>query len=280
MAIWLKRASSALGDFDEHQLIARVGAASDVLQRETFGELVAIDAAYVALAAERDAVIAAACDEAARIVDSGSAEAKEIVDAAQREYATASELGYRDGFDRALAEWTERLANSADAQNRLQISMRERLANIVTLAVEQIVRVERHDALFERALATVDRIVDGATYLRVLVHPDDHDEAKEAFERLAARWRDLGRPIPLSVVPDKRLGPGSCVCETDFGTVDAGLETQLRAMRGAVSRALGHSIEEAASTFEVSRFAHGNGAEQEVESEYQDDSYDHNGDAR
>jgi type III secretion protein L len=35
------------------------------------------------------------------------------------------------------------------------------------------------------------------------------------------------------------------VCESDFGTVDASLDTQLRAMRSAVSRALKRSVEEA-----------------------------------
>jgi len=48
----------------------------------------------------------------------------------------------------------------------------------------------------------------------------------------------------LSVVADKRLPPGSCLCESDFGAVDASLATQLRAMRSAVSRALKQSVNE------------------------------------
>jgi type III secretion protein L len=245
MAIWLKHARSAFGEIDANASIARVGAAADVIPRATFGELLSIDAAYAALAAERDALLADARDEAARIVDAGHAQAAEIAEQAQREYDTASKQGYRDGCDRALADWMQRLADVADAQSQLQIRMRERLAQIVASAVEQIVRVERHEALFERALATVDRIVEGATYLRVAVHPDDYAEAKVTFDRLASRWRDLGQPIPLSVIADKRLDPGSCVCESDFGTVDASLDTQLRAMRSAVSRALKRSVEEA-----------------------------------
>ncbi|RAS39228.1 type III secretion system stator protein SctL [Paraburkholderia bryophila] len=243
MAIWLKHARSAFGDNDAGQWVARVGASADVIPRATFGELVSIDAAYAALAVEREALLAEARDEAARIVDAGHAQAAEIAAQAQRNYDTASEQGYRDGCDRALADWMQRLADVADAQSQLQIRMRERLAQIVASAVEQIVRVERHEALFERALATVDRIVEGATYLRVAVHPDDYTEAKATFDRLASRWRDLGQPIPLSVIADKRLEPGSCVCESDFGTVDASLDTQLRAMRSAVSRALKRSVE-------------------------------------
>ncbi|MGF6768165.1 type III secretion protein L [Paraburkholderia sp. GAS199] len=245
MAIWLKRARSAFDDESAGGVISRVGAASDVIPRASFGDLVSIDEAYAALAVERERLLAQARDEAARIVDAGHQQAASIAEAAQREYDTASELGYRDGCDRALADWMERLADVANAQNQLQVRMRERLAQIVASAVEQIVRTERHEALFERALGTVDRIVEGATYLRVAVHPDDHGEAKATFDRLASRWRELGQPIPLSVIADKRLDPGSCVCESDFGTVDASLDTQLRAMRSAVSRALKRSVEEA-----------------------------------
>jgi type III secretion protein L len=45
-------------------------------------------------------------------------------------------------------------------------------------------------------------------------------------------------------VADKRLEAGSCICESDFGSIDASLTTQLRAMRSAVARALKHSLRE------------------------------------
>ncbi|WP_246793438.1 type III secretion system stator protein SctL [Burkholderia perseverans] len=244
MAIWLSRPQDAHHQPDESVLHARLGAAADVLPREMFGALVSLEDAYAALAADRAALIEAAHDEAERIVDAGREQAGEILDAAQRERDDAARAGYRDGYDRALGDWMDRLADVAHAQNQLQVRMRERLADIVASAVEQIVRTENRAALFERALASVERIVDGATYLRVAVHPDDLDSAKDTFDRLATRWRELGRPIPMSVVGDKRLAPGSCICESDFGAVDASLDTQLRAMHGAVSRALKRTLVE------------------------------------
>ncbi|MCR1769220.1 Yop proteins translocation protein L [Burkholderia glumae] len=244
MAIWLSRPRDAHHPHDPSVMPARLGAAADVLPRETFGTLVSLEDAYAALAADRAALIEAARDEAERIVDAGREQAGEILDAAQRERDAAARAGYRDGYDRALGDWMDRLADVAHAQNQLQVRMRERLADIVASAVEQIVRTENRAALFERALASVERIVDGATYLRVAVHPDDLDSAKDTFDRLATRWRELGRPIPMSVVGDKRLAPGSCVCESDFGAVDASLDTQLRAMHGAVSRALKRTLAE------------------------------------
>lgn len=221
---------------------ARVGAHADIIPRDAFGALMELDEAYAQLAADREAMLADARLEAEDILEAAREQAQAIVADVQREYEGAAQRGYRDGERRALADWMERLAGSYGNERRLQARMRERLAQIVTVAVEQIVQVQESSSLFEKALSTVDRIVEGATYLRVSVSPSDYEVASNAFERLATRWRELGRPFPLSVVADKRLPSGSCLCESDFGAVDASLATQLRAMRTAVSRALKQSV--------------------------------------
>jgi type III secretion protein L len=239
MVIWLRSDRTSLSPD-----ASTVGAHGDVISRDAFGALMEIDEAYAQLAADREAMLVEAQFEAERILDAAREQAEAIVEEARREYETAAERGYRDGEQRALSEWMERLALSHADERRLQSKMRERLAQIVTLAVEQIVNVQESRSLFEKALSAVDRIVEGATYLRVSVSPGDYEVANSAFERLAARWRELGRPFPLSVIADKRLAPGSCLCESDFGAVDASLATQLRAMRSAVSRALKQSVNE------------------------------------
>lgn len=236
MAIWL-RSNRALPD-------AGVGAYSDVIPRDAFGALVGIDEGYAQLAADRDALLAQAREQAQAILDAAHAEAQTIIEQAHREYDSAAQRGYQAGEKQALADWMDRLADVGDEQRQIQTKLRERLAEIVTLAVEQIVRVQQSETLFERALSTIDRIVEGATYLRVSVSPVDYEKACVAFEKLSTRWRELGRPFPLTVVADKRLDAGSCICESDFGSIDASLATQLRAMRSAVARALKHSLRE------------------------------------
>lgn len=237
MVIWL-RSDRRSAEPDA----AHVGAHADIIPRDAFGALMEIDEAYAQLAADREAMLADARLEAEDMLSAAREQAQSVVAEARREYEGAVAQGYRDGERRALADWMERLAGSYDDERRLQTRMRERLAQIVTVAVEQIVQVQESCSLFDKALGAVDRIVEGATYLRVSVSPSDVGVARNAFERLAERWRELGRPFPLSVVPDKRLPPGSCLCESDFGAVDASLATQLRAMRTAVSRALKQAV--------------------------------------
>ncbi|MCA8023423.1 type III secretion system stator protein SctL [Burkholderia metallica] len=244
MVIWLNssRLRVVADDRDVGGSEVRFGVHGDIVRRETFDHLLSITDAYARLDVDRARILEQANAEAAAIVSSGEEQAALMLDAARDAYEMAAERGYREGSNRALTEWIERLADATDAQSRLQVRMRERLADIIASAVENIVHSMDREALFERALSTVDKIIDNSTYLRVAVNPQDYELARAAFDRLAAKWRDLGRPIPVSIVVDRHLEPGACVCETDFGSVDASLKTQLRAMRSAVSRALKRSI--------------------------------------
>lgn len=238
MAIWLRSDRALPG------ATVGVGAYSDVVPRDAFGALIELDDGYAQLAADRESMLRQAREEALAIVGVAHAEARTIIEQARGEYEQAAQRGYQEGEKQALTDWLERLADAGNEQRQTQIKLRERLAEIVTVAVEQIVQVQQSEMLFERALTTIDRIVEGATYLRVAVSPVDYEKACIAFERLSARWRELGRPFPLSVIADKRLQAGSCICESDFGSIDASLATQLRSMRSAVARALKHSLRE------------------------------------
>jgi type III secretion protein L len=246
MAIWLRNARGGDVGASTGLGIGRVGARNDILSAVDFGALVELDEGYRQLASDREAILAAAREEAARLIAEGETRAAALVEAARLEREQAASEGYRQGEQEAIADWLARVAEAGDARAMMHARMRERLASVVSVAVEKIVAVEHRDLLFERALAEVDRIADGAAYLNVTVHPNDYAQAQLAFERLATRWRALGQAFPISVLADQRLEAGSCVAESDFGVVDASLETQLRAMRGAVSRALKRAAEDKA----------------------------------
>lgn len=239
MAIWLRSPYHL-----SNEAGARVGADRDVISASEFGTLLSIEQAYAQLEKDRQQTIEQAKAEAAELVHVANETAQRILEDARRKYETAAQDGYRDGEQRALSQWMERLAELSDSERRMQVRMRERLAQIVTIGVERIVQVQHGNALFERALEVVDRIVEGAAYVRIIVSEADHDKACMAFERLAARWREMGRPFPLTVVADRKLPVGSCICESDFGSIDASLATQLRAMRTAITRALKRSLDD------------------------------------
>ncbi|WP_109477453.1 type III secretion system stator protein SctL [Paraburkholderia sp. C35] len=245
MVIWLSRpreAHASRNATGRRKDEPRVGVASDIVPRETFGMLATIDDVYGRVEAERQAILAAAQIEREKLLQAARDEAAALIASAAREREAAQERGYAEGVVRGEAQWIERIAAlSADAQ-RLQMSMRNRMAELVMLAVEQLVRTESAQALFARATDTIDRIVEGSASLRISVHPADLDAARDAFGEFDARLRLLGRPVPLAVAADPRLAPGACVCESDLGIVDASLSTQLDSMRAAIVRALNTSL--------------------------------------
>lgn len=242
MVIWLSHpriahAADAGGE-------TRYGVNDDIVARETFGMLARVDDIYGRAEAERQAILAAAQVEREQLLRAAREQAAALVADAARERAAAAEAGYRDGMAQGLADWLDQAASASHDAHRLQRQLSRRMAEIVMLAVEQIVGGQGAQALFAQALGAVDRIVEGSTYLRVSVHPGDLDAARAAFGELERRWRELGRPVALNVLADKRLAPGSCTCESDVGIVDAGLSTQLDTLRAAVKRALRASVDE------------------------------------
>jgi type III secretion protein L len=237
MAVWLRSA----GMSHDSPCVAFDG---DVVPNSEFADLMSIHEACERVAQDRAHVIARAHREAEALMRAAQEQARAMLDEASRKYEGAAADGYRAGEREALSEWTERLAQTRADERMMQTRMRERLAEIVALAVEQIVQVEHIDSLFDRALDTIDRIVDGAAFLRIAVNPENYQAACRVFDRLSRRWQEAGRPFPLEVVADSTLDAGSCVCESDFGTVDASLVTQMRAMRSAILKAVKLSARE------------------------------------
>ena len=233
MVIWLRN-PHAEGAETGHG----AGIAGDVLRREDLATIVDVDAVYVEMRKQCDAALDAARAQAQAIVDDAKARADELRAHAQDEYASASRRGYDDGFTQALTDWHGRAVHAHANAQSLGRRQRDRLAELVALAAEEIVASTDPAALFARAAATVERIAADGSPLDVWVHPSDLATASAAFNEVARGWRDAGRAVRLQVRTDVALAPGTCVCDTDLGIVDASLSLQLAAMRGALGRAV------------------------------------------
>jgi type III secretion protein L len=203
-----------------------------------FSTVVELDQAYLHAQRQRDAMLATAHEQAAAITAQAECEATALREAARLSFESAQADGYQAGREEALADWYRRSAEASKDRRAIQTMLRDRLAELVVVAVEQIVRSEDSSTLFARSACEIDRIADGCAYLSVRVHPDDYAAATREFDRFALEWSERGRAIPLTVVADRKMTPGDCICESDLGIVDASLSIQLAAMRNAVARAL------------------------------------------
>jgi type III secretion protein L len=175
-------------------------------------------------------------------IDAEQAQARTQADAwledarQQRETAHAQGLdaGYQQGLADAAQAWTHQVIDAATTTHESLRRQSDRLAHIVTLALERIIEQEDRTRLFERALRHVSRIVAELPMASLRVHPDELAAAKAAVATLSAT---SGEAPLIEVVADATLTPGSCVFESDQGVIDAGLSAQLAALRRAMDRA-------------------------------------------
>ncbi|MGG1948331.1 type III secretion system stator protein SctL [Trinickia sp. NRRL B-1857] len=257
MVIWLRNPHVELNG--EVRALADIGLVEegDIVRREVYASVVALDEAGEACRREHEAVLAEAQRRASEIVERAEQEALVLIEQAQQEYTDAERRGYEAGTTQAIGDWHARVAQHASEQRDMHVLLRERLAELVVMAVEQIVRSEDTGALFARSTTALDRIAEGCSYLKVRVHPDEYESAALEFSRFADERRARGRMAPVTVVADRELAPGACICESDLGMVDASLATQLAAVRAAVERAL----ERETATVSVHALGSGSGAD-------------------
>lgn len=180
-------------------------------------------------AADAEALLAEAHQRARALVEDAAARVAQIADAARAEGQRA---GYDQGKVDADADMAETLASM---RNLLEMARAERhklIASaepeIVKLAMgiaervlHQQVAIDR-EVVVEMARAAIGRLVE-RDQITVRVNPADIDHVRERKDDLSA-IDDVGT---LRFVEDNRVDRGGVVVESDGGSIDARIATQV-----------------------------------------------------
>jgi len=177
--------------------------------------------------------------EADRILQSAEAEAQKIRAEAERVLAAAHakaeesiRKGYAEGESKGLAQVTEKLMNLENIKERfyqnaepdvikLVMSIAEKVIGKIVLENKEMIHSVVHQAL-ERAIG--DRI-------SVKLNPEDYKRLMEGEHE----FRDvIDRTRRLMFREDESIIPGGCIVETEVGTIDAQIDTQLNAIKKAL----------------------------------------------
>lgn len=186
--------------------------------------------------AKRDKVIQRevfeAHEKARTILKRAETEAEALLAEASRqasqELEEARERGHRDG----LAKWESLTAELIAARQRLVEDARPQIVDLALRAAAKILHreVEIAPEAIAPAIEEAIRTLRGATThsLRVTVHPDD----APTVEKLAKRLR-RNDPLweSLTVLTEESIARGGCRVTSEYGEIDALVETQLEAMR-------------------------------------------------
>ena len=158
--------------------------------------------------------------------------------------------GYAEGLQAAQQEWSERLGVAQATRHLALKNLAPVLVDIVVDAVSVILKEADSKQVFSSALSAVDDLIRRAKWASFRVHPDKVEAAQLALNRFAqgaassCDW--------IYVVPDPSLPIDACIFETDAGTADASLSTQLQFVRSAMESAVASLIpNEVESTLEA-----------------------------
>lgn len=170
-------------------------------------------------------------EEARRVLAEAQAQAGSIIERAQQEATAVLEEAEREGHQRSLADWQQRLARLAEARQQVLAAARPQILQLAVRVAEKILRrrLQEDPATFEpmveETLETVRAQPGQQIVLRT--HSGDRQRLEALRQRLIERhpgWNSL------TVQVDPAMAPGGCRVESEYGTVDAGLATQLQAI--------------------------------------------------
>ena len=179
---------------------------------------------------EQDGIIRgevySASAKARELLQKAQQEAETILQKAQEESAKQHQTSYDAGYQEGLAQTTELLVKARTEQEQFFKNANRDLMDLAFKIAEKIIgkqlemEPETIIGIVKQAMQTVRQ----SKQLTIRVHPEDAKLLKENEEELQ---ETLGRQRILDVVEDKKVHRGGCIIESEIGTVEAQLQTQL-----------------------------------------------------
>jgi type III secretion protein L len=194
------------------------------------GKLMSIDRAKLVTSAT--AIVKAdqfsALLEARELLENAHQYAGAIKASAAAAVEAARKEGYEQGAQQARAELATQITQTVARLESAFVSLEARIVNTVMSAVQQILREIDERTLMERLIRRVLAEGRSQKQLRLRVSASQFDQVNQW---LAAILQDFPEVDFIDVLKDPGGAPGTCVLESEFGVVDASLESQLAAVR-------------------------------------------------
>jgi type III secretion protein L len=170
--------------------------------------------------------------DAEALLGAAQADRKRHEAEAKRQYAEQRQLGYDDGFQAGRTEAAQSTyATVLQAAAMLQAT-RGKMAELVVRAVSEIVADADPRAIMLSAAKRIAQYLQDETYLHIRVHPGRVHMMQEILAGLPG---DHLERRTIRVTGDPALRYGDCSVQTPSGTIDAGVDSQLAALRKALT---------------------------------------------
>jgi type III secretion protein L len=181
----------------------------------------------------------AAWRSAQDLVAAAELQAQAIRADAQTAYDAEKKRGYEEGLEEARLEQAEQMIENVSRTIDYFSKVEGQMVDLVMQAVQKIIS-DFDDQ--ERVLITVRNalsVVRNQKQMTLRLHPLQVDVVKARVNELLASYPGVGY---LDIVGDNRLQADACILESEIGLVEASLEGQMAALRGAFTKVLGSRI--------------------------------------
>jgi flagellar assembly protein FliH len=186
---------------------------------------------------EADSMLANAKQQAEDLVAEALQNALYLRDEASKEgHASGYKVGVAQGYDEVKAFLEEAVKIVEYAKQEKQELLERSEQEILELALAVATRVVHSEITINSAvvLAVVKDALQKAkdqNRITIRVHPFDFETVMAEKQTLQAI---LGREMGMEIRGDIGVGAGGCVIETEYGAIDARIDTQLETIKSAL----------------------------------------------
>ena len=198
----------------------------------------------------RDEILRRSMDEAEEIVRKAREEAEQI----QREArAQGFEQGRNEGYNTGMREaativdaFTKLVEELSRIREDFYRNAEEEMIHLVVSIARVVIGrdVERNPSLVRNIIDKAIEQVQSREELDIKINPEDLAEAEQFRPELAKKVMDIDK---VSFKGDPLITRGGCMVESNIGSIDARLETQLESVRESFLQALRESVAEGGS---------------------------------
>jgi len=179
---------------------------------------------------EQDGIIRgevySASAKARELLQKAQKEAEEIVRKAKEQSAELRQSGYDSGYQEGLAQTTELMVNARMEHEQFLKNANRDVMDLAFKIAEKIIgkQLESEPETIISIVKQAMQSVRASKQVTIRVHPDDLKLLRKNEEELQEA---LGRQRVIDLMEDKKVHPGGCIIESEIGTVEAQLQTQL-----------------------------------------------------
>lgn len=175
--------------------------------------------------------------EAREVIAQAMQRAEDIKYDAQQACEDQKHQGYLDGLEQGRQEIAQQMIEQTQKAMEYIDSLEKTVVEVVMQSLRKILGDMDNKELVTAVVSQSLRHLRGQKRVVIRVSPADEDAVHELLESM--QKDGLLDVAFFTVEADSRLQKGGCMLETETGSLDASVETQLKAIENAFHKRLG-----------------------------------------